>query len=427
MRMRLNTRGRIPGVREGGGLFTHGCGLPGRPLPYGRGSVAHRRVGAGPVSIVAAAVALTLSVAAHAGDEAAVNQLLDRIERSWANHDMTLYDEQCIDKDLLAIITPTAGPKSGPLVFGKDRFLNRIEQLWKRGTVAEYKLRNRQITVTDDIAWIEHTVVMKLKGRPNQATPVANIALRREKGWRMCFSMPRFTQTVVLVEEVPPGSIAEHTGLKPGDVVGRYAGRRPTGSRALLRAMNTDGAATADVELEVIRGQERLRFKTSPGEIGVRCADRLLPTAGAMLIQAGEPHAVKNIPQLTLQAFKRNKVEEWIRHLTPEGYLSIEPARAGFPIITTHANLREQWAKEFPQLEQAFDLSTVRLENVRAIVAGDVAIVSCWAAGMRRGDTPEKVRFPTRLQVHVHRDGEWRHAATLPVTTQMGLQLHGTP
>lgn len=82
--------------------------------------------------------------------------------------------------------------------------------------------------------------------------------------------------------------------------------------------------------------------------------------------------------------------------------------------------------RKFPVLREALDLSTLKLEPIRLIVDGDLALVSSRVRGVRRGEGEKKLDAPMRLEVFVRKHDRWWLAAILPKTTQIGLDVGST-
>ncbi len=84
----------------------------------------------------------------------------------------------------------------------------------------------------------------------------------------------------VILADVLRESPAMQTGLLPGDVLVRYDGRRIFNPRELKLA-TTQGKAGATVAVEVVRGDEQLRFFVPRGPLGITMRTAVRPPGGA--------------------------------------------------------------------------------------------------------------------------------------------------
>jgi hypothetical protein len=78
---------------------------------------------------------------------------------------------------------------------------------------------------------------------------------------------------VVVVTAVMPGSVAEHLGLKQGDVLLRYRGQKCLSVAWLLAARTADDKKPDDAEIEVQRDKKQFTIQVKPGPLGVILAD----------------------------------------------------------------------------------------------------------------------------------------------------------
>lgn len=367
---------------------------------------------------------LAFPVAGRADSVEEVHQLLDRIEKAWDRQDIEAY-RQCLHEDVLTIRSVLKGLKEGAWVFNKKDGLERIAGLWKRAGLKR-RFVGRDISVRGDIARMRLNVADRATGRRYAVGEFLALAVRRNGAWKMCFSMPRFVRPVVLVTEVLPSSQAERVGIKAGDVLSGCGTWSVEDSATLRRWVKARAGEEAHKKspLVVIRGNEYLRFEVAPGELGVRLEDRLLPTNGAVLVKADQPHPIKEIVQAQLAALKANDVKAWFDCLCLEGYLSVGQSESGPPAVTTRGNFREKWEEELPSLREKFDFSALEYRDSRLIVAGDVALASSRVRVVRRGEEPKQLDTPSRLGVFVRKNDRWWLAAVLPNPKGMEIGLH---
>ncbi len=367
-------------------------------------------------------------VAGRADPVEEVHGLLDLIEQAWDWQDLEALDRDCLDGDMLTIRSVQDGLEEGAWVFDRQADLDRIAGIWKRVKLKCHVV-GREISVQGDIAWMRLTVAYRGPDRLYRTGRLLALALRRNGKWKWSFSMPLFVRNVWVVADVSPGSQAERLGIKAGDVIGPCGTGAVCDDDALARwaEAGNENETQKTMPLVVIRGNEYLRFEVPPGDLGVRLEDRLLPADGAVLVEAHEDHPIRQRLRERLDAVKANNLESALdHHLCPDGYFSLEPVESGPPRVTTRSNLRQRWAEEVPVLRETFDISTFKLEHIRLIVDGDVALVSSRVRGVRRGQGEKRVDAPMRLEVFVRQHDHWWLAAILPKTTQIGLDVGST-
>jgi C-terminal peptidase prc len=371
------------------------------------------------------AAVLSPPTAVQADDVEEVHKLLDRIEQAWDRQDIEVY-RQCLYEDVLTIRSVLNGLEEGAWVFNKEEGVERIAGLWKRAGLKR-RFVGRDISVQGDVAWMRVTVADRATGRRYATGEFLALALRRDGAWKMCFSMPLFVRTGVVVTEVSPGSQAERLGVKAGDVVSFWGTGPVTDSASLGRRVKkyAEDESGKGKPLVVIRGNEYLRFEVVPGELGVRLEDRLLPKDDAVLLEARQPHPIREVVETQLAAAKADDEEGWYEHLCPEGYLSVERRESGPSVVTTRNNFREKWEEDLSQLHEEFDLSTAELHDVRLIVAGDVALMSSRVKLVRRDEDRSRIDGRRAIQVFVRKHDRWWLTAILPKRIEIGLDVRG--
>lgn len=371
-------------------------------------------------------------VAGRADPVEEVHQLLDRIENAWEKQDLAALEAQYADEGMLAIVA-SGGRREGAWVGDRDRTLATIADFWegaeRKGMAAHsHRFVERNIRVQHNVAWLHLTVADQFTGRRYQVSRALALALKRDGKWRMCFSMPLFVRPVVLVTDVPSGSEAQRVGIKVGDVVVAYAGQpiKDLTTFEYLMSAHARHGTSEKLPLGVIRGRERRWFDVPPGELGMEFEARLMPADGAVLVEAHEPHPIKETVRTRLETVKANDFEGFRNHLCPQGYFSLQPVPSGAVRLTTQDNLRQRWNEEVSVLHKEYDITSLQQDQLRLIVAGDVALMSSRVRGIERGNGQKKLDAPMRLQVYVRKDDHWWLAAILPKTTQIGLDVHGS-
>lgn len=352
----------------------------------------------------------------------AVHQLLDRVENAWKKHDLEALKAECVEEGLVSIIS-MRGQRDGALILAGQKIFGAIAKMWRQRPLKSHSFVGRDIAVQGDIAWMRLTVADRVGSRGYHTRRALNLALKRGAKWQMCFSMPLFVSSVVMVTEPIQGSQAERLGIKRGDVVTAYAGHpiEDAGTLVSLVRSHANDGAEKKLVIEILRGSRQLYLDASPGTIGIRLEQRILPSEGAVSVAADEPHPIKKCLRDSLRALKAGDKDGWLRSLCPAGCFSLEPVPEKPSRIITRHNIRQVLQDALEKASEKIDINTLELVSVGIVVRGDVALVTPRLAARLRDETKRRVVFPTALHVYVRQNDKWWGAAALPVVVQAGL------
>jgi C-terminal peptidase prc len=381
------------------------------------------------VSALVALAWLTTTAFAGAATQPAdptqgVRALLDRVEQAWDQRDVEALRACYADEGYLAIVAPP-GREEGALVATKDRALAMITDTWKKNPPTAHRFTQRDIYARGDFAWLRLAIADRFEGQPDRTTRVAALAVRRGETWQMCFAMPLLVRPVVLVAEVLPGSTGERVGIKAGDVVVAYAGQDIAWTNDLQRLVESRAGDPPDQKLTLVvrRGADQNRYDVSPEQLGLRCEDRLLPAESAVLVDAGQPHPIKDVMQEELAALKASDVDRFLAIVCPTGFFGLKPEESKPTRVLGREGLRDVVTEGLAQLRETTDRSTSKYEDMRVIVDGDVAVAACRFTLDPLDKTKQKISTPSNLEVYVRQSGKWWLAASLPGPMEIGTQL----
>ena len=380
-------------------------------------------------TVLAVLVWLTTTALAGAPTQPAdpadgVRGLLDRVERAWDLHDVAALRACYGDEGFLTIVAPP-GREEGALVAIKDQALTLIADTWKKSPPTSHRFTQRDIDVRGDVAWLRLAVTDRFEGQPDRATRVTALAVRRGETWQMCFAMPLLVRPVVLIAEVSPGSTGERVGIKAGDVVVAYAGQDIAWTADLVRLIKSRAGDPPDQKLTLVvrRGADQNRYDVPPKPLGLACQDRLLPAESAILVDASQPHSIKDVMQEELAAVKAGDVDRFLAIVCPAGFFGLKPEESKPTRVLSKENLRAVVTEGLAQLRATTDLSTSKYEDIRVIVDGDVAVAACRFALEPLDKTQERISRSSNLEVYVRQSGKWWLAALLPGPIEIGTQL----
>ncbi len=358
--------------------------------------------------------------------KAGVLELLDRIERSWKQHDIKALSESCADSALFIVRFNREGPIR---IMTKEQTLAIVAAAWKQAGINSHRFVRRRIRVFDGTAWMYLTVCDRFADGRMQTREAFNVALYRDGKWRMCFSMPRFFNPVVVVTGVAPGSLAEKLDIRAGDIVTSYAGRRVWNTAEFVQSFKSLGVAGARGKrrLVVLRGGKRIALEVPAGEFGLRVADRLLPILGAKLVTGDASHPIKNLLREELDALKKGEVDDYVaRFLCPVAVLFLQPRPGRSPRVLTLTHMDEEIRKEARDVGRIFRLKTARFEGVRLIVDGDLAVMRSQFVAKLKGREAKTIRTPVAFKVYVRLNGKWGVAAGFSDGLNIGVQGAGS-
>jgi hypothetical protein len=228
-----------------------------------------------------------------------------------------------------------------------------------------------------------------------------------------------FWEEKILVLETYSHSQANLVGLRAGDTITGYGGEKSPHLGRLIETIQRhfEDAPEAIIPLGVKRGAENLRFEVHPGMIGCAVETRLFPATGAELIGNQTPHPVKETVLRINDAVPGLKVDQMLPELLPRGGLVFLFTSAGL-LVTDPANPRAGLEAIVRAVASARDWGTYRCDQVRALVQGPIALVTCRGrvAGVQ-GEEP--TQFAT-AHLFARQSGRWYWVAPLMDRVDIG-------
>ena len=275
--------------------------------------------------------------AAESIDE--VHRMLDGIENAWARHDLAALDSYC-HPDLLTIISRPGTPE-GAFVLKRDQVLAQIAKSW--GNVVSHQFVEREIQVQNGIAWMQLTVADRTADRSSRLSHVLNAAIKVGPAWKMCFSMPRISQAVQVVEDLPTDSSAGQAGLRPGDVVASVASQAAPGR---IASQPSTSASSGKQEVVVRRKSEELRFGVYGWPGGVQLSERLIPFGTAVFVGADAVHPVKDRFVDGFRGYVTGDLDRALQWVCPAGFRAFRTAGEKGAAVLVDAKGWRAWLEE---------------------------------------------------------------------------------
>lgn len=137
----------------------------------------------------------------------------------------------------------------------------------------------------------------------------------------------------------------------------------------------------------------------------------LMPVGPAQFLGGDEPHAVKELFKLWINAVKTGESKSIRETLYPERFFSFRRESGDSARLITSRDAWQTIEKEIEESRNALDPSTLEVREIGVIATKNMALAAGMVhAKLRNGDTLE---VPTRLEVYVRRGDSWLLVANL--------------
>jgi hypothetical protein len=314
-------------------------------------------------------------------DTAAINRVLDRLERAYAAGNLRQIAEAAHDR-FVAVLAP-AEPDGDAMVIGKKALLEMMAEASAQGALPTMHLfTQRDILVRQGDSASEAFVVATVKdrwpdGRQRESKEL-RLLVKQGGTWRLLLVTSMFWDEKILVLRTLSHSKAQIAGVQAGDTVAAYGGETTRHLSQFIRAIHRhfDDAPGTMIPLNVTRGTENLQLKVQPGLLGVVVETRLFSAAGAQMIGNLEPHPVKETAARMNDAVRRLNADQMLPELFPRGALAFLFTREGI-LFTDPANPRAGLEAIIQAMAPTCDWSTYQCDEIRALVQGPLAVVTC--------------------------------------------------
>ncbi|HOD81935.1 MAG: hypothetical protein BWX88_00068 [Planctomycetes bacterium ADurb.Bin126] len=347
---------------------------------------------------------------------AGVEQLLDRIEKAHAEHDLKLLDEQCLDKDALTIVEVGPSEDRKALVVPRDRVLGMVEELaWKQKGLVSRRKTQRDITVTGSLAWMRVTTVDRYKAGAMAEFRDLYAAYRRDGTWRICLAMPDLFRPAMLVAQ-------GDAGLESGDVViavGKHQVDTLAGGQAAFEQVAARKDGDPPVELTILRNGRELRVPLAPQSSKARIEPRLVPAGAGRLLGDDESHPVKDLTRSGIEMARKPQSDDFAKSLCPDGFLAITVLPGGQASLSNREAAIAAFRQSMQASQNTIDWENTKITRCRVITDGHVALGGATVSlAMKNG---QQRTAPTRVQVFVRQGDKWLVAVNLGHRAFLGL------
>ncbi len=365
------------------------------------------------------AALLGLPGAAPAEDKegaAGVEQLLDRIEKAHAEHDLKLLDEQCLDKEALTIVEVGPSEDRKAVVFPRERLISLLtDHLWKEKGLVWRRKTHRDITVTGSLAWMRVTTEDRYKAGAMAEFRDLYAAYRRDGTWRICLAMPDLFRPAMLVAQ-------GDAGLESGDVViavGKHQVDTLAGGQSAFEQVAARKDGDPPIELTILRSGRELRVPLPPQSAKVRIEPRLVPAGAGKLLGDDEGHPVKDVMRSGVEMARKPQSDDFAKSLCPSGFLAINALPGGQASLFNREAAIAAFRESMQASQNTIDWENTKITRFRVITDGYVALGGATVSlAMKNG---QQRTMPTRVQVFVREGDKWLVAANLGHRAFLGL------
>jgi len=362
------------------------------------------------------------TLAADAEGVPGVNALLDRIEKAHTSRDAKLLLDECTDDGLVAIVYGGQSDKRVARVMTKKQMTAELfNRMWTMRQLKSRRKTDRDILLAHpDIALLTATTVNTVADGGTTSHSEFYVARRSGGTWRICFAMPLLFRSTFVTAYVLPGSLAERTGLKVGDEVTSCAGMKTDRVASVQKIDALLRAEPKEVPLVVKRGAEELRI-TLPGARGLGGAgfERVIfPLAPAVVSGSDEPHPAKEHLKRSVESVRTGNFDGFEASFHPDGFFAYLPQRGKPARLIGSDEFGRLLRQASEKHRKMMDTSKTRVDNIRVISDGNVAIVA--------GDWTYKVKgkdertVPTQAEIYVRRGDQWLKVAKLAQRARIG-------
>lgn len=126
-------------------------------------------------------------VADDMGDKAAINRVLDQLEKSHLEENVDLLGSLLSDSGF-ALVMRKPADSSRALVFGKSRMLELTAKRWEQIDFLEHKHTQRKIIIDGPIAESRSVIRDRTGQRDPANVPVLHILANEDGRWRLVFA-----------------------------------------------------------------------------------------------------------------------------------------------------------------------------------------------------------------------------------------------
>ena len=355
-------------------------------------------------------------------DAAAINRLLDRFERAYAAGDLQPI-AGLVHPSFVAVLKP-ADPNGDAILLDKQTLLGKAADALAHGALPRTHLfTERDIVVHEGVPASKAIVVSRVQdrwpdGRERESKEL-RLFVKEGSTWRVLLATPMFWEEKILVLETYSRSQANLLGLRAGDMITDYGGEKSPHLGRLIETIQRhfEDAPDAIIPLGVKRGAENLGFEVHPGVIGCSVETRLFPLTGAELIGNQTPHPVKETVLRINDAVRGLNIDPILPELLPRGGLVFLFTREGL-LVTDPANPRAGLEAILRAVAPARDWSTYRCDEVRALVQGPIALVTC--RGRVAGAAGEEPTQFANAHLFARQSGRWYWVAPLMDRVDIG-------
>ena len=326
-------------------------------------------------------------------DSAGISAMLGRITQAFADRDANAILATCSDEAFLAVIDRPEHP-DGVVRVTKEVLVTSGSMISLAPTYERRFIRSWTWQYAPDVAGTIRTGVVL--GRPGAGRMDHDFVLMHyEQGrWKVCFSFPCFVQQRVIVEEPLPDGQGAKLGVKPGDIVLRYAGQDMFAARDLVEAVKKPPAGAA-MALVLRRGDEQVVVQCQPGPLGLRLDNRFEGDLGTKTLigAAATAHpAAKPIADLCA-AMKARDVKGMIAATSQLGYVGVHvPKPDEASKLVNSGNAQELFTADLKAIADMVKLETLQIEDIRLIIRGNLALASWQGKGQSAEGKPLAVR-----------------------------------
>jgi len=227
--------------------------------------------------------------------------------------------------------------------------------------------------------------------------------------WQICFMFPCFAESNAVVAEVVSGGQAESLGIRPGDVITHHLRMPILSAEQLVWRRRMFEERPADTKLRVLfrRDGQVLARTFRPGDMGINTRNFFHGTVETKTLLGSDArqHPVAKTIDSYHSALRAASVNGIRSVFCSEGFAFPYglPSAMSSTLITA-GNASESIPFELRRIVEQWDLTTMRVSDIRVISHGDLALAG-WSFSVRTTSGQRSESHP--VVCAVQHNGKW--------------------